>query len=119
MMAFAPEDKRAWLDSEVMSELEKVAKETNLLNGPPAEAFEPISEKTAGQPVWEDEDVPESPRADSRTERHAEMVAHSARLMGTIERMAQDLAEAGHTKAAYRLERTLAALKDITEKGGE
>ena len=118
MTAFAPEDKRAWFDSEVMAELEKVAKETNLLGGPPKEAFEPIPEKTAAQPVWEDEDVPEPP-TDPGADKRMELAAHRAWLIGTIERMAQNLAGAGRVKAAYRLERTLAALKDITEKGGE
>jgi len=117
-MPFAPEDKRAWLDSEVMAELEKIAKETDLLGGPPKEAFEPIEEKTAAQSSWEDEDVPEAP-ADPDAGRRAALASHGARLAKTLERMAQDLAEAGRPKAAYRLERALAALKDIAEKGGE
>lgn len=117
-MAFAPEDKRAWLDSEVMAELEKVARETNLLGGPPSEAFEPIEERTATQAYWEDEDVPEPP-AEPGSARRAELAAHGARLMGMIGGMAQDLAGVGRVRAAYRLERALGALKDIAEKGGE
>jgi hypothetical protein len=115
-MTFAPEDRRAWLDSEVMAELERIAKKTDLLAGPPPEAFEPIPEKTAGQPVWEDEDVPETP-ADPDAERRAELAASGARLMDSIGRMAQDLAEAGRAKAAYRMERALSALRGIA--GGE
>lgn len=117
-MVFAPEDKRVWRESEVMAEFEKVAREMNLLEGGPPEAFQPIPEKTAGQPVWEDEDVPE-PVADPEAGRRAEMAMHGMRLMESIGKMAQDLAEARHTKAAYRLERALVALKDIADKGGE
>jgi len=117
-MAFAPEDKRVWQESEVMGEFEKVAREMCLLDGGPPEAFQPIPEKVAAeQSAWEDEDVQEPP-ADPGAERRAELANHNARLMGTIERLAQDLAEAGRVKTAYRLERTLAALKDINT-GGE
>jgi hypothetical protein len=120
MMAFSPEDKRAWLDSEVMAEFERVAAGTDLLGGGPPEAFQPIPEATAGraEPGWEDDDVPE-PEADTGLGQRAELAGHGARLMDGIGRMAQDLAEAGRTSAAYRLERALAALKDIAEKGGE
>jgi GNAT superfamily N-acetyltransferase len=119
-MAFAPEDKRAWRDSEIMAEFEKVALETSLLDGGPPEAFQPIHEKVATeQNTWEDEDIQELPTADLGVSRHAELAGYGAQLMETIEKMAQDLAEVGRVRAAYRLERTLAALKDITNIGGE
>jgi hypothetical protein len=47
------------------------------------------------------------------------MVDHSLQLMEVIEKMAQELAEVGHIRVAYRLERTLAAIKDIANIGGE
>lgn len=114
-MTFAPEDKRAWRNSEVMAEFEKTAMEASLLDGGPPEAFQPIPEKVAEQAAWEEEDVPEL--ADPGQARRAELANHGMRLMGMIEKMAQDLAEAGYVKAAYRLERALAALKNIN--GGE
>lgn len=116
-MVFAPEDKRAWRDSEIMAEFEKQAMEMDLLNGGPPEAFEPIPEKTAEQDSWEDEDVQE-PEKETDTAKLAELASHGARLMDAIEKMANDLAKAGRVKAAYRLERALAALKDIAA-GGE
>lgn len=114
-MVFAPEDKRAWQNSEIMAELEKVARATNLLDnpGPPPEAFQPIPEKEARS--WEEEDEPLA--ADFGALREAELSTPRCRLMDEIERMACQLAGAGHIKAAYRLERALAAIKDIA-KGG-
>ncbi len=114
-MAFAPEDRRAWQDSEIMAEFEKMAKEANLLGGPPSEAFEPIPERIAAQPTWEDEDTQEP--SDPADGRHAQFAEQGARLAESIARMAEDLALAGHVKAAYRLERALAAITDIN--GGE
>jgi len=113
-MVFAPEDKRAWQNSEVMAELEKLAKETDLLGGPPPEAFEPISEQTPEQETWEDEDAP---LVVDSSAKEAELLAIRHQLMDEIERMAHQLAEAGRIKVAYRLERALATIKDIA-KGG-
>lgn len=110
-MAFAPEDKRVWRESEIMAEFERIAAETDLLGGPPAEAFQPILEKAAAQPAWEDEDSREPSAASGK---RAELESLGARLMDEIGKMAQHLASAGRIKAAYRLERALAALKDIT-----
>jgi len=117
-MDFAPEDKRVWQESEVMAEFEKVAKETGLLNGGPPEAFQPIPEKIAEQGAWEDEDAQEPP-VGLGVARQAGLASYGARLMGAIENLAHDLAEAGRIKVAYRLERTFAALKDICRMGGE
>jgi len=106
-MAFVPEDKRAWQASEVMSELEKIAKETNLLTGTPAEAFQPIQEET-----WEDEDI-EEPKAPELDNVEPKAFAADVALVEAIEKMAQDIAEARRTKIAYRIERALCAIKDI------
>jgi len=119
-MAFASEDKRAWQESEIMVEFEKIAKEMNLLEGGPPEAFQPIFEKIAiEQNTWEDEDIQDL-LADPGAVKRVELASHGVRLMGAIEKLAQKLAETGRVKAAYRLERTLAALKDtIANIGGE
>jgi hypothetical protein len=114
-MVFAPEDKRAWLNSEVMAELEKVARAERLLEGPPPEAFLPIQEKEASQDSWEEEDEPAA--AEAGDPRKAALAGFGMRLVGEMDRMAHQLADAGRIKAAYRLERALAALKGIT--GGE
>lgn len=117
-MVFAPEDKRVWQESEVMAEFEKIAKEMSLLDGGPPEAFQPIFEKvSAEQSAWEDEDI-QKPSVDPEIARRAELAGYNIQLMEAIEKLAQDFAEAGHVKVAYRLERTLAALKDINI-GGE
>jgi len=55
-MTFSKEDKAAWLNSEVMQELEKLGE--SVLNGPPPEAFEPL-ENVAAAETWEDEDLEE------------------------------------------------------------
>jgi len=106
-MVFAPEDKRAWQDSQVMLELEKIAKEYDLLNGPPKEAFEPIEEESES---WEEEDLPPDKLAPDKS---AAFSAESGRLMANLLKLAYDLADAEETKAAYRIERALRALKDI------
>lgn len=116
-MAFAPEDKRAWLDSEIMAEFEKVAREIDLLNGGPPEAFQPIPEKVVTQPVWEDEDISEP--TDSEMVQNAELLEQNLKLIAAIEKMAQDFADKGHIKVAYRLERALFALREIVEQGGK
>jgi hypothetical protein len=57
-MVFAPEDKRVWQESEVMAEFEKIAKETDLLNGGPPEAFQPILETVVASQILDWYNVP-------------------------------------------------------------
>jgi len=113
-MTFSKEDKAAWLDSEVMRELENFS--ADVLNGPPAEAFQPI---TAGEKVWEEEDLqeqlitavdefnkPEEPSF--KEELH---VAYNKSLFRSLEKVAHNLSNKSNIKAVYRVERSLNELK--------
>lgn len=54
-MTFSSEDKRVWLESEVMQELEKIAIESNILNQNSIGAFDPIEDEPVQDDSWEDE----------------------------------------------------------------
>jgi hypothetical protein len=112
-MTFSKEDKAAWLDSEVMRELEKFGKD--VLNGPPPEAFRPLERKAE---AWEDEDLEgklaeaveefEKPVASVEEEFVA---AYNRSLLKNIEKVAHRLSDKANIKAAYRVERSLKELK--------
>lgn len=122
-MSFSKEDKAAWLDSEVMRELEKIAAENDILNGPPEEAFMPISEET--EESWEDERTPEEKLEDALIDFENDSVDKSNileeekplkeelaqlymdNLISNLKTLAYDLTEQGFMKAAYRIERAI------------
>lgn len=122
-MPFAPEDTRVWESSEVMAEFEKVAAKMRLLDGGPAEAFQPVAEKTAGadDSAWEEEAdrvLPEKepPRAEQA------FLNRQARLLPALAKIAQDLADSNNIKGAYRVERAMVELKaamGAPAEGGE
>ena len=126
-MSFSKEDKAAWLDSEVMKELEKVAQKDDVLEGPPPEAFEPLPlEKEAKEEkeekVWEEEEPME--RFDAALEEFekptlvAELkAAYDKMLLGNLEKIANELADSKNVKAAYRVEMALHELQDLFKEG--
>ncbi len=113
-MPFSKEDKAAWLDSEVMRELENFS--ADVLNGPPVEAFQPI---TAGEKVWEEEDLQEQlittvdefnePKEPSLEEELR--IAYNKSLFKNLEKVAHSLSDKSNIKAVYRIERSLNELK--------
>jgi len=106
-MSFAPEDKRAWQDSQVMAELEKIAKDTGLLNGPPKEAYEPISLKAASDTSeWEDEEErQQAPSALGVGEINGLEAAKA--VTDGLEALASNLVSADRFREAHLVERTL------------
>ena len=136
-MSFSSEDKTAWFSSEVMREFEKIAEDTSLLNGPPEEAFLPIGEEQTPEEDWEDENAAvvedevealglagdelfgskteDEPTVDEILELgdlHSEASSlYRKNLLTNLEDLAHDLAEQGHIKVAYRIERTIRAIK--------
>jgi hypothetical protein len=123
-MSFSKEDKAAWLDSEIMKELEKIAEKENILEGPPPEAFEPLSlkeeekEEEKEEKVWEEEEVAE--RFDEAVEEFSEptlkdelRTAYDKLLLENLEKIASELANSKNVKAAYRVEMTLHGLQDL------
>jgi hypothetical protein len=133
-MVFSKEDNSAWESSEVMRELEKMAEE--VLQGTPPEAYEPIpeesweeesEEETESEELRECECAPDAPTIyDGKVcavcggERKKEeglaeemQAAYGYALIGKLEKLASQLAEASKIKAAYRIERTIEELKDL------
>jgi hypothetical protein len=127
-MSFSKEDKAAWLDSEVMRELEKIAAENDILNGPPEEAFMPISEEIeeeSEEESWEDERTPEEKLEDALMDFESDSVDKSGileeekplkeelaqlymdNLISNLKTLSYDLTEQGFMKAAYRIERAI------------
>jgi hypothetical protein len=111
-MTFAPEDKRAWAVSEVMSEFEKVAKENDLLNGGPVEAYLPIPDKIADE-AWEDENFEDEA---INEEKPLPMESEGIALVNSIKSIARKLASDGNIKGAYRVERAFTELNDIIHR---
>jgi len=124
-MTFSKEDKAAWLDSEIIREFEKIALETDVLNGPPAEAFQPL--ETEEEKVWEDESdedkllsaieelgVTEEGEGDLKKELSE---VFTANLVTNLQKLAHQLATESKMKAAYKIERTIMKLKNL--QGGK
>ena len=115
-MAFSNEDKAAWLDSEVMVELEKFADE--VLSGPPKEAFKPLE---TGEENWEEERFEdaleefEKPSAEVLEENSLPKdlrVAYNIAIINGLQKLASSFAEKSNIKVAYRIEQTVCELKD-------
>lgn len=126
-MSFSKEDKAAWLDSEVMKELEKIAEEENILDGPSPEAFEPLSFSEEKEPkeekIWEEEEEPME-RFDEALEEFSEpslndefKSAWNKLLLENLGKIANKLADDKNVKAAYRVEATLNELQDLFKEG--
>lgn len=113
-MTFSKEDKSAWSNSEVMLELEKLAKENDLLSEPSKELYEPI--EIEDNDKWEDEDLEDFKKALSDFEEPSfekELhIAYDKKLFSTLEKIASDFANKSNIKVAYRIESTLNKLKN-------
>lgn len=115
-MSFEKEDKAAWVSSEVMQELEKIAREEDILNS---------SQEKQDEKGWEEEDLDENLidavdefnqnddveyQADDNIEYH---IAYNNALYSKLQKIASELAEKSNIKPAYRIEQTIRRLKDI------
>jgi hypothetical protein len=122
-MSFVKEDKAAWLNSEIMQEFEKIAREQDVLNGPPPEAFQPIGENENDKEdeLWEEEENMdkfkealnefESEKSnDLKTELR---MAYNNNLFSSLEKIADQLINKSNIKAAYEVEQTIEKLKKI------
>jgi len=110
-MPFAPEDKRAWQDSQVMAELEKLAKETGLFAGPPPEAFEPIQLKEAEEvPTWEEDEEQRADVPDPLGVGEITGLEAAKAVKDGLEALANNLVSAGRMREAHMVERTLSGI---------
>ncbi len=115
-MSFAKEDKAAWLSSEIMQEFEKIARENDVLSGPPQEAFQPIGNENKS---WEEEEDVINKEPIEKLELDADDIktelrmAYNKNLFSSLEKLARQFAEKSNIKAAYRIEQTLHKLKEI------
>jgi len=115
-MTFSKEDKAAWADSEIMKEFEKIAKDNDILNGPPSEAYEPIENEE--EKDWEDEDMGNFEEALENFEEgpsfEEEMhIAYNKNLFSNLTKIAGDFANKSNIKVAYKIELVLHKLKNI------
>ena len=125
-MTFSKEDTAAWMNSEVMQELEKIAAVGGL--DVSEEAFQPIEEET----LWEEEDdteklvdaVEEFQKGDEESDEDVAtkdpvdelLAAHQKNLVGAIEKLSWQLADKSKIKAAYKVERVLQNIKALMEE---
>jgi len=120
-MSFAREDRMAWDASEVMAELEKIAKETGVLDGPPPEAFQPIvieaeeKEPELEQKQPEPVQPADEQRADDAGIGVGELNGLTAAVKKGLKAMAYNLADAGMIKKAHAVECTLKEIEPICE----
>jgi hypothetical protein len=124
-MTFSKEDKAAWMNSEVMHELEKIALAGGLEVS--EEAFQPIEEEE-----WEDEDdtekfvdaVEKFQEGDEKLGEDAPtkdpidelLAAHQKILTDAIEKLSWQLADRSRVEAAYKVERALQNIKALMEE---
>ena len=131
-MTFSKEDKSAWMNSEIMQELEKIARETGVLEGPPAEAFLPIEteedteiEEPKDEEVWEEEDEDEEKLMSAIEElglveepdlKEEFSEAYATNLISNLEKLAHQYATQSKMRASYRIERAIFNLKTLREE---
>lgn len=121
-MTFSKEDKAAWNDSEIMQQLEKIAKRDNILNGPPKEAFQPIDvEEQEEEKTWEDEEILPEPKdfvdeavREDDLKKELEKV-YSSDLIQKLNKLGSMLISNSQTEVAYRVERAINKIKEILE----
>lgn len=110
-MGFSNEDKAAWLDSEVMIELEKFADD--------------VLSKPSDEEGWEEENFEEAleefekptpellediDNGDISKELHA---AYNIAIINNLQKLASSFAKQSNIKVAYRIEQTVYELKDL------
>lgn len=111
-MKFSIEDKKAWEASAVMAELEKIALEENLLNGPPKEVFEPIKIDEEDDESWEDENDDGEIKLENSSNNLIEISAINDMKAG-LKAMAGNLSKFNRIKEAYSFERTLCDIESM------
>jgi hypothetical protein len=131
-MTFSKEDNAAWLASEVMQQLEKLAKDDGI--DASQEAYEPIASDEDDASTWEDEDNAEklekvvdelqlakSPQEQDKTQDDdAEKIekvleSHKKNLFDNIEKISYELIDKSNIKAAYKVECALQSIKVLLE----
>lgn len=107
-MAFSKEDKQAWNDSEVMLELEKIAEMSFI---PKEEGWEEegLEEALENFEKPAEEILNELDKEDFNKELH---LAHNDLIFSTLQKIAESFIKKSNIKVAYRIEQTIAELKD-------
>jgi len=123
-MTFSKEDKSAWQASEIMQELEIIARNNGI--DIPEEAYKPLLDKEAEEKTWEEEDenvekltdaVDKFEDEDKEDEEKKEIFSsYNKELLDNIEKISYQLADKSSIKAAYRIERVLQNIKVLLEK---
>jgi hypothetical protein len=123
-MTFSKEDKSAWQASEIMQELEIIARNNGI--DIPEEAYKPLLDKETEESSWEEEDenveklidaVVKFEDEDKEDEEKKEIFSsYNKELLDNIEKISYQLADKSSIKAAYRIERVLQNIKALLEK---
>jgi hypothetical protein len=112
MSSFSYEDTRAWESSEVMRELEKIAKEEGFLDL--SEALQPIKVYSKKEEkTWEEEPCDKIPQKNAFEDINKQ---HKA-IIEKIYKISCDLADNGNIKGAYRAERAISLLETLMLQG--
>jgi len=127
-MKFSKEDKAAWNDSEIMWHFERIAREENILDGPPPEAYLPIEldeTELEPEPSWEDEEVSNDVGEDRidnmldeialelESDSEEDLFKPANQLIDRLQKIAHDLAFNSKMKSALRVERAIYKIKNL------
>ena len=123
-MIFSKEDSAAWHNSEIIQEFEKIALETDVLNGPPAESYQPLGFDEEEEKDWEEEGDEEkllsaieemgvSKNEEESLEEELSKV-YTANLIENLQKLAHNLASNSKMSAAYTIERAIVKIKTFT-----
>lgn len=120
-MIFSEEDVAAWNDSEIMKEFEKIAIKTNIIDGPPIEAYQPINKEE--EKTWEEEEDEEKLLsaienlgiADEESENLKKELSkiYVANLITGLQKLAYNSAINYKTSVAYTIERSIMKIKTL------
>lgn len=119
-MIFSEEDMAAWNDSEIMKEFEKIAIKTNIIDGPPIEAYQSINEEE--EKTWEEEDeekllsaIEDLGIADEESENLKKELSkmYVANLITGLQKLAYNSAINYKTSVAYTIERSIMKIKTL------
>jgi hypothetical protein len=118
-MVFSKEDKMAWENSEVMTELEKIA---HTVLDPDMESYQPI--KVEEEPEWEDESNVEEKNNETILLDEANPFAikkemclvYKNSLVKSLLKLAHSLGEQSKVKEAYAIEKTINRLNELFQE---
>jgi len=113
-MTFSKEDRAAWADSEVMKELEKVAKNIDL-EEKSWEEDDDTEKLIDAVEEFEEPKEEEEKSFDQDEMLDALFEAHGSDLLVNIEKISYKLIDKSNIKGAYKVERAFQSIKDILE----